>query len=78
MFGIKAFCTFSLLISIKIKAFTLELSWGLEPLQFGTVGCGCVQTIIVCLMALIKTEVEIFYSQCVKDSAINTELLIEL
>lgn len=85
-FGIRLFYTFSLLISIKIKAlcFHHSVSWGPEPLQFGTVGlvcmcvCDCVHTITECLMALIKQEVEIFYSQRLKNSAINTELLIVL
>lgn len=38
--------------------------------------CHRVRTITECLMALIKQEVGIFYSQCLKNSVIKTELLI--
>lgn len=80
------FYTFSLLISIKIKALCLHTLSVLGPRAssvwhcgaFRVCDCDCVESIAACLMALIKQEVEIFYSECQKTRPWAQKLVIKL
>ncbi len=89
-FGIRAFYTFSLLISIKIKALCFHTRSVLGPRASSVWDCEPCVYVCVCVCVCVWLCADYYrvfngpdkagggniFSQCLKNSAINTELLI--